>query len=108
MSVPSCCSSFLIEWLSADWVRHNTEAAAVSERSLEYAFRAEMGLSPTAYLTRIRLHKVRESLLGASESTTVTVEALRWGFWHFGEFAKAYKDCFQELPSDTLRKALGN
>jgi len=91
------------------YVKDLCQAACVSERSLEYAFRAEMGLSPTAYLTRIRLHKVREALLRSPTTpTTVTNEALRWGFWHFGEFAKAYKDCFQELPSDTLRRAQGN
>lgn len=90
------------------YVKDLCQAAGVSERSLEYAFRAEMGLSPTAYLTRIRLHRVREALLkGTASSTTVTNEALRWGFWHFGEFAKAYKECFQELPSDTLRRAQG-
>jgi AraC-like DNA-binding protein len=30
--------------------------------------------------------------------------ALNWGFWHFGEFSRAYKDCFGELPSVTLRR----
>lgn len=88
------------------YVKDLCQAAGVSERTLEYAFRAEMGISPMAYLTRIRLHKAHESLLHASSTgTTVTQEALRWGFWHFGEFAKAYKECFQELPSDTLRRA---
>lgn len=90
------------------YVKDLCQAAAVSERTLEYAFRAELGISPVAYLTRIRLHKVHEELLAASSaSTTVTQAALRWGFWHFGEFARAYKDCFQELPSDTLRRAQG-
>jgi len=80
-------------------------AAGVSERSLEYAFRAVMGLSPTAYLTRIRLHRVHHALLTAKPgSTTVTEQALNWGFWHFGEFSRAYKDCFDELPSSTLRR----
>lgn len=80
-------------------------AANVSERTLEYAFRAVMGLSPTSYLTRIRLHRVHHALLIARPgSTTVTAEALNWGFWHFGEFSRAYKDCFNELPSDTLRR----
>jgi AraC-like DNA-binding protein len=80
-------------------------AAGVSERSLEYAFRAVMGLSPTAYLTRLRLHRVHHALLQAQPgSTTVTEEALNWGFWHFGEFSRAYKDCFDELPSNTLRR----
>lgn len=80
-------------------------AAAVSERTLEYAFRAVMGLSPTAYLTRLRLHRVHQALLAADPgSTTVTHEAMEWGFWHFGEFSRLYKKCFGELPSDTLRR----
>jgi AraC family transcriptional regulator, ethanolamine operon transcriptional activator len=80
-------------------------AAGVSERTLEYAFRDVMGLSPLAYLIRLRLHRVREGLLaGTHGTTTVTAEAVNWGFWHFGEFSHAYKDCFGELPSDTLRR----
>ncbi|MCF8210931.1 MAG: helix-turn-helix domain-containing protein [Rhodoferax sp.] len=80
-------------------------AAGVSERTLEYAFGAVMGLSPTAYLTRIRLHRVHHALLQARPgTTTVTEEALNWGFWHFGEFSRAYKNCFDELPSNTLRR----
>jgi AraC-like DNA-binding protein len=81
-------------------------ATGVSERTLEYAFREIMGLTPMGYLIRLRLHRVRQSLLaGNRRTTTVTREALRWGFWHFGEFSRAYKDCFGELPSDTLRQA---
>jgi AraC-like DNA-binding protein len=80
-------------------------AAAVSERALEYAFKEVMGLTPMAYLTRLRLHRVRQALLAATQgSTTVSAMALDWGFWHFGEFSRAYKDCFGELPSDTLRR----
>ena len=79
--------------------------AGVSERTLEYAFKEVTGLTPTAYLIRLRLHRVRQALLAAPPgSTTVSAEALRWGFWHFGEFSGAYKDCFDELPSDTLRR----
>jgi AraC-like DNA-binding protein len=79
--------------------------AGVSERSLEYAFREVMGLTPVTYLIRLRLHRVRQGLLaGTHGSTTVSTEALNWGFWHFGDFSRAYKDCFGELPSDTLRR----
>jgi AraC-like DNA-binding protein len=81
---------------------------AVSERALQNAFKEVMGLTPLAYLTRVRLHRVREALLeGTQGTTTVSVEALKWGFWHFGEFSRAYKDCFGELPSDTLRRPPG-
>jgi AraC-like DNA-binding protein len=81
------------------------EAAGVSERTLQYAFKEVMGMNPVAYLTRLRLHRVRQALRAATQrSTTVTAEALRWGFWHFGYFSRAYKGCFGELPSDTLRR----
>jgi AraC family transcriptional regulator, ethanolamine operon transcriptional activator len=80
-------------------------AAGVSERTLQYAFKEVMGMTPIAYLTRLRLHRVRLALRAArSRSTTVTREALRWGFWHFGDFSRAYKGCFGELPSETLRR----
>jgi AraC-like DNA-binding protein len=65
-------------------------AAAVSERALEYAFKEVMGLTPVAYLIRLRLHRVRRALLAATHgSTTVSAVALDWGFWHFGEFSRA-------------------
>ena len=80
-------------------------AAAVSERALEYAFKDVMGLTPVAHLIRLRLHRVRQALLSATPgSTTVSAVALDWGFWHFGEFSRAYRDCFGELPSETLRR----
>lgn len=81
------------------------EAASVSERTLQYAFKELMGMTPVAYLTRLRLHRVRQALrAGTQGTTTVTTEALRWGFWHFGDFSRAYKHCFGELPSDTLHR----
>jgi AraC family ethanolamine operon transcriptional activator len=80
-------------------------ATGVSERTLQYAFQEVMGMSPVAYLTRLRLHRVRKALrMGTYGSTTVSAQALEWGFWHFGDFSSAYKDCFGELPSDTLRR----
>jgi len=41
--------------------------AAVSERTLEYAFKEIMGLTPITYLTRVRLHRVRQALLAAKQ-----------------------------------------
>jgi AraC family transcriptional regulator, ethanolamine operon transcriptional activator len=80
-------------------------AAATSERTLEYAFKNVTGLTPVAYLTRLRLHRVRRALLAATHgSATVSALALDWGFWHFGDFSRAYKECFGELPSETLRR----
>lgn len=81
------------------------KVTGVSERTLEYSFRSVMGISPIAYLTKLRLRQVHHALLNAQPgTTTVTQQALNWGFWHFGEFSRAYRDCFDELPSDTLRR----
>jgi transcriptional regulator GlxA family with amidase domain len=80
-------------------------AANTSERTLDTAFRRVTGLSPVQYLIRMRLHRVRAALLAAARgSTTVSAEALRWGFRHFGEFSRAYTRCFGERPSETLRR----
>ena len=77
----------------------------VSERTLEYAFKEVMGMTPVAFLAKLRLNRVRQALIAARlDSTTVAAEALRWGFWHFGEFARAYGQWFGELPSETLAR----
>jgi AraC family transcriptional regulator, ethanolamine operon transcriptional activator len=82
---------------------------AVGERALEHAFKQTMGLTPVAYLARLRLHRVRDALRNPSPgSKTVSAVALDWGFWHFGDFSRAYKDCFGELPSETLRRHRGD
>jgi AraC family transcriptional regulator, ethanolamine operon transcriptional activator len=79
--------------------------ADVSERTLECAFREVLDLSPMAFLKRLRLYRVRAALQAAEQaSTRVSHEALKWGFWHFGDFSRAYKRCFGELPSHTLRR----
>jgi AraC family transcriptional regulator, ethanolamine operon transcriptional activator len=46
-------------------------------------------------------------MAAASESTTVSAEALKWGFRRFGEFSRTYKDCFGETPSGALRQRQG-
>ena len=79
-------------------------AANVGERTLQYAFHDIMGMSPLTYLHRLRLHRARDELRKAkSGCTTVTDVAVNWGFWQFGDFSRAYKNCFGEVPSSTLR-----
>jgi AraC family transcriptional regulator, ethanolamine operon transcriptional activator len=86
------------------YVSELCRVTAVSERTLEYAFKGTLGLTPVAYLARLRLHRVRHALQTETPgSRTVSAVALDWGFWHFGEFSRAYKECFGELPSETLR-----
>ncbi|WP_417520550.1 helix-turn-helix domain-containing protein [Marinobacter sp.] len=77
----------------------------VSERTLQYAFRSAMQLTPVAYLRTLRLNRVRVDLLRAIPSqTTVTRSAMQWGFVHLGEFARDYQRLFGERPSHTLAR----
>ena len=41
---------------------------------------------------------------GMPTSTTVSTVALESGFWNFEEFSRAYRECFGEPPSATLRR----
>src|SRR5262249_48938639 len=74
----------------------------VSERTLHYAFQEVRGMSPMAYFRAFRLNAVRQELKTAPDTATVHEIAQRWGFWHTGEFAAAYRRLFGELPSQTL------
>lgn len=75
----------------------------VSERTLQYAFRAYVNMSPLVYLRMCRLNRVRETLLASDPgNTTVTAIAMRYGFLHLGRFAIDYKQVFEEHPSATL------
>jgi len=48
------------------YVTELCRATGVSERSLQYAFKETMGTTPTSYLTRVRLHRVRKALQAAT------------------------------------------
>lgn len=76
-----------------------------SRRKLNYCFQDVLGISPTHYLRALRLNGVNRALKIPNAATSVQDVATRWGFWHFGQFAKDYKRHFAELPSDTLRLA---
>lgn len=78
-------------------------AAGVSERTLHYAFRQCLGVTPNVYCKRYRLNGVRREL-SRLESGSITEVATRWGFWHMGQFGVDYKRLFGELPSMTLRR----
>ena len=78
--------------------------ACISERSLQYAFRDEFGISPTEFMRRRRLHAVRRILTASSaEDSSVSKIALDHGFSELGRFAVEYRRLFGVHPSDTLK-----
>ena len=94
---------------SSDWVSLSApelrEAAGVSERTLQYAFRERFGLSPGAFLKARRLAAVRRALLTSDRLRAVVGDlAASYGFWHVGQFAADYRRAFGETPSQTLSR----
>jgi len=83
-----------------------SEISGLRPRSLFNAFQAVTGLSPIAYLRRVRLNAVRRELQRPEAVTRRIVDiAADCGFWHMGHFTAEYRGLFGELPSDTLRQA---
>jgi len=80
-------------------------AVGVSPRTLEYAFRDCLDITPIEYIKTRRLAAARKLLLRKGpEEASVSDIALSCGFTHQGYFARDYKSRFLELPSHTLRK----
>lgn len=80
-------------------------ALGSSRRTLFYSFESVFGVTPMKYIKVQRLQGARRSLKQSDPATTSIVSiAHQWGFWHSGQFAKAYKAQFGELPSETLQQ----
>lgn len=76
----------------------------LSERSLRNYFKEELNTSPKQYLIALRLTKIRGELqVLKKEKGLIEKTARKFGFHHMGQFSKAYKEFFGELPSETLR-----
>jgi AraC-like DNA-binding protein len=83
-----------------------SKVAGVSLRQLQHAFKTYTGMAPTQWLRLRRLNSARRELLERSPTqTTVAEVAMHWSFWHLGRFSSSYRALFQELPSDTLKRA---
>jgi AraC-like DNA-binding protein len=82
-------------------------ATGVNARTLQSSFHKKHSCSPMQFLRQVRMQEVRAGLLHPHENATVTSEASRWGFVHFGRFSREYQRAFGELPSQTLRRSRG-
>jgi transcriptional regulator GlxA family with amidase domain len=78
--------------------------AGVGKSRLHQAFSEIYGISPGTYLYRLRLTSIREKLLSEeAPPRSVKDVAIQHGFLSSGQLARAYRDMFGELPSQTLR-----
>jgi AraC-like DNA-binding protein len=80
------------------------EAARVTPRALQLAFRRHLDSTPMAELRRARLRGAHGDLVMADPTLghTVAGVALSWGFAHAGRFAAQYTAEFGRSPRDTL------
>lgn len=80
------------------------EHAGVSIRALQEGFRRQHGMTPTEYLTEIRLVRARELIeRGEPPPTRVADVAYQSGFLHLGRFAQRYRQRFGVSPSAAIR-----
>lgn len=79
------------------------KASFCSVRTLQYAFRTTVGISPKSYGDRYRLSLFREALLEAGQrgcyGQRIHELGQRFGFTHPGNLAKTYRELFGRLPS---------
>ncbi|MET8283437.1 AraC family transcriptional regulator [Micromonospora sp. NPDC005174] len=78
-------------------------AAAVSLRAVQLAFRRHLGTTPMAYLRRIRLDRAHHDLVRADpRRETVSQIASRWGFASHSRFTARYHASYGVPPRETL------
>ena len=82
-------------------IRQVAEAVGVTERSLQLAFRAALGLSPSALIRQCRMDRIREELNSGAvcRGTTTLDVGRRWGLRSRSAMSQSYKAAFGELPS---------
>ena len=76
-----------------------------SVRTLQSAFKDELGIGPNAYLLRLRLQHAHKDLLERQANETVAIIARRWGFRHLGYFASQYRKLYGNLPSSVQNRS---
>jgi AraC-like DNA-binding protein len=79
-------------------------ASGVSLRSLQDTYRKARGVTLSEGLLMLRLERFRAILLALDAHVSVADAAFAAGFGHLGRAAAAYRDCYGEAPSETLRR----
>ena len=82
------------------------QVSAMSARSIFHHFRRSRGKSPMAFVKEVRLRHARD-MLRSPGAQSVTEIAFACGFGNLGHFARDYRICWGERPSETRRLARG-
>jgi AraC-like DNA-binding protein len=109
--LPRATASAALVAQLCDYMRANLNAgltltdlesfSGLSARSLQLAFKKQLGCTPMQWLTVQKLHAIRAKLTNAETFESVTSLAVAY-FPNLGDFARYYRRQFGELPSQTL------
>lgn len=82
------------------------EAAQISPRALQAAFRRHLQTTPLGHLRLVRMGRAHADLRSAvpGDQQTVSFIANAWGFSQLGRFARDYKRRYGVSPRETLRR----
>ena len=107
--VVSRCREYLEKCLTKPvYLEDLCKASRCSERTVEQAFMALLGITPINYVRLRRLGLVRSTLMSHStRNGSVKRAALEAGFCDMARFAGDYRRVFGERPSATLRRSGG-
>ena len=87
-------------------VREIADEIGVTERALQSAFKAQVGMAPAEVLRRCRVERIRQDLLRADNTGASVIEtATRWGISNRSTLASIYRKYFHETPAQTLQQA---
>lgn len=90
------------------YVEEVAKAVQVSDRTLRHVFDDFLGISPTRYLSLLRLHEASRQLSVRNVGKlSIKSVAMSCGLWDLSRFAASYRRAFDELPSDTLTRSSG-
>jgi AraC-like DNA-binding protein len=80
-------------------------AVSVTPRALQEGFVRQYGISPLAYLHRVRMDRARLDLMAADPSRGATVASIatRWGFLDHRKFSETFTELYGQVPGSTLR-----
>jgi AraC-like DNA-binding protein len=82
-----------------------TDMLGISQRTLEYLFKDQLGITPKQYYHALRMHTVRNMLLEQKDkSISISQIASSCGFHHQSHFSSIYKQMYGETPLQTLKK----
>ncbi|MBR7963643.1 helix-turn-helix transcriptional regulator [Burkholderia vietnamiensis] len=86
-------------------VREVAMHIGVTERALQLAFKAHLGITPSELIRRRRMENIRHELMADdTHAPSVLQIANRWGVQHRSTLLNGYRKMFKETPSETLAR----